>query len=73
MDFLILTDANTINTSKNTIAKLFFTLQQESQATIEAFKMNETMVNAYKFQATVVKKNYKIKDSYPLNAINHMP
>lgn len=42
-------------------------------AAIEGFKMNETMVNAYKFQVTVVKKKYKIKDSYPLNTINHMP
>ena len=69
MNSLILTDDEL---SVKIIAKLFFSSQQESQAAIEGFRISETMVNGYKFQVTVVKKFYKVKDSYPLNTINQI-
>ena len=51
------------------LKELFKTLflHLESKAAIEWFKWNEMIVNPEKCQAIVVKKNSKIKDSYPLN------
>ena len=52
---------------KKTIENLISTLEEESQAAIEWFKMNEMIVNPDKFQAIIIKKNSNMKDSYPLN------
>ena len=60
-------DDNTISAAENTIEKLISTLEQDSQAAIDWFKINEMIVNPDKFQATVVKKNCRMKDSYALN------
>ena len=60
-------DDNTISTAEKTIENLISTLEEESQAAIEWFKMNEMIVNPDKFQAIIIKKNSKMKDSYPLN------
>ena len=60
-------DDNTITVAERTIENLISTLETESQATIEWFKLNEMIVNPQKFQTIVVKKNAKMKDSYPLN------
>ena len=60
-------DDNTISAAEKTIENLTFTLKTESQAAIEWFKLNEMIVDPEKVQAIVVKKNAKIKDSYPLN------
>ena len=43
------------------------TSEEESQVAIEWFKLNEMIVNRDKFQAIIIKKNSKMKDSYPLN------
>ena len=50
-------DDNTISAAENTIEKLISTLEQDSQATIDWFKIDEMIVNSDKFQAIVVKKN----------------
>ena len=63
-------DDNTISTAENTIEKLISTLEQDSQAAIDWFKINEMIVNPDKFQAIVVKKNCRMKDSYALNINN---
>ena len=55
-DLLSFTDDNTINGAERTIENLISTLEIESQATIEWFKLNEMIVNPEKFQAIVVKK-----------------
>ena len=60
-------DDNTISAAEKTIENLILTLKTESQAAIEWFKLNKMIVDPEKFQAIVVKKNAKIKDSYPLN------
>ena len=52
------TDDNTISTAENTIEKLISTLEQDSQAAINWFKVNETNVNLDKFQAIPVMKNW---------------
>ena len=51
------TDDNTISTAENTIEKLISTLEQDSQAAIDWFKVNEINVNLDKFQAIPVMKN----------------
>ena len=61
---------NTISATENTIEELVSTLEKESQAAIDWFVSNEMIVNPDKFQAIVVKRNNKMKDSYSLN-INH--
>ena len=66
-DLLNFADENTITAAERTIENLLFTLETESQATIEWFKLNEMIVNPEKFPAIVVKKIAKMKDSYPLN------
>ena len=58
---------NTIGTAENTIEELISTLEKESQAAIDWFVSNEMIVNPDKFQAIVVKRNNKMKDSYSLN------
>ena len=60
-------DDNTITAAERTIESLLSTLETESQAAIECVKLNEMIVNPEKFQTIVVKKNAKMKDSYPLN------
>ena len=55
-------DNNTISASENTIEKLISILEQDSQAAIYWFKINEMIVNPDKFQAIVVMKNCRIKD-----------
>ena len=52
------TDDNTISTAENTIEKLISTLEQDSQAAINWFKVNEINVNLDKFQAIPVMKNW---------------
>ena len=52
------TDDNTISTAENTIEKLISTLEQDSQAAIDWFKINEINVNLDKFQAIPVMKNW---------------
>ena len=66
-DLLNFADDNTISAAEKTIENLISTLEEESQAAIEWFKMNEMIVNPDKFQAIIIKKNSKMKDSYPLN------
>ena len=60
-DLLTFADNNTISAAENTIEKLISTLEKDSQAAW--FKINEMIVNPGKFQAIVVKKNCRIKDS----------
>ena len=66
-DLFNFADDNTIGAAERTIEDLISILETESQAAIEWFKLNEMIVNPEKFQAIVVKKNAKMKDSYPLN------
>ena len=58
-------DDNTISAAERTTENLVFTLETENQAAIEWFELNEMIVNPAKFQAIVVRKNAKMKDSYP--------
>ena len=53
--------------TENTTKKLISTLGKESQAPIHWFVSNEIIVNPDRFQAIVVKRNNKMKDSYSLN------
>ena len=53
--------------AENAIEKLINTLEKESQAAIGWFVSNEVIANPDNFQGIVVKKNNKMKDSYPLN------
>ena len=66
-DLLNFADDNTISTAERTIENFLSTLETEGQAAIEWFKLNEMIVNPEKFQAFVVKKNAKMKESYSLN------
>ena len=66
-DMLNFADDNTISAAEKTMENLISTLEEESQAAIEWFKMNDMIVNPDKFQAIIIKKNSKMKDSYPLN------
>ena len=50
---------HTITTAERTIEKLISTLETQSQATIEGFKLNEMIVSPEKCQAIVVKKMLK--------------
>ena len=63
-------DDNTISADENTVEKLISTLEQDSQAAIDWFKIYGIIVNPDKFQATVVKKNCRMKDCYALNINN---
>ena len=47
--------------------ELISTLEKEIQAAIDWFVSNKIIVNPEKFQAIVVKRNNKTKDSYSLN------
>ena len=60
-------DDNTKVAAERTIENPISTLEAESQAAIEWFKLNEVIVNPEKFQAIVGKKNAKMKYSYPLD------
>ena len=66
-DLLNFADDNTISAAENTVEKLISTLEQDSQTAVNWFKIMEMIVNPDRFQATVVKKNCRIKDSYALN------
>ena len=66
-DLLNFADDNTITAAERTIESHISTLETESQAATEWFKLNEMIVNPEKFQAIAVKKKAKMKDSYPLN------
>ena len=66
-DLLNFADDNTISAAERTIEILISTLETESQTAIKWFKLNEMIINPEKFQAIVVKKNAKMKNSYPLN------
>ena len=63
IDLLTFADNDTISAVENTIEKPIFALEKDSQATIAWFKINEMIVNPGKFQAIVVKKNCRMKDS----------
>ena len=63
-------DDNTISAAENTVEKPISALEQDSQAVIDWFKINEIIVNPDKFQVIVVKKNSRKKDSYALNINN---
>ena len=63
-------DDNTISAAENTVEKPISALEQDSQAAIDWFKINEIIVNPDKFQVIVVKKNSRKKDSYALNINN---
>ena len=67
MDLLNFAVTTTISAAKNTTEKLISTLEQESQAAIERFKINGIILNPNKFQAIVVKKNCIMKDFYAIN------
>ena len=69
-DLLNFAGDNTISTAERTTENPISTLGTESQATVQWFKLNEMIVNPEKLQVTVVKKNAKMKDSYPLNIHN---
>ena len=56
-----------MSAAENTIDKLNSTLEKESQAATDWFVSNEMIVNPDIFQAIVVKRNNKMKDSYSLN------
>ena len=60
-------DDNTISVAENTIEGLISTLEKESQADINWFVSNKIIINPDIFQAMVVEKNNKMKDSYSLN------
>ena len=66
-ELLNFADDNTISAAENTIEETIKTLEKESQSAIDWFVSNEMIVNSDKFQATVVKRNTKMKDSYSLN------
>ena len=67
MDLLNFAVTTTISAAENTTEKLISTLEQESQAAIERFKINGIILNPNKFQAIVVKKNCIMKDFYAIN------
>ena len=69
-DLLHFADNNTVCAAENTKEKLISTLEQDSQAAIDWFKINEMIVNPDKFQAIVINKNCRKKDSYALNINN---
>ena len=60
-------DHNTISVAENTIEGLISTLEKESQAAINWFVSNKIIINPDIFQAMVIEKNNKMKDSYSLN------
>ena len=69
-DLLNFADDNTISAAEDIIKKPISTLDQDSQAAIDWFKINEMIANPDKFQAIVIKKNCGAKDSYALNINN---
>ena len=48
IDLLKFADDNTISAAENTIENLISTLEQDSQAAIDWFKINELIVNSEK-------------------------
>ena len=59
-----------ISAAENTIEKLISISEQDSQAAIGWFKINEIIVNLDKFEVIADKKNCRMKDSYNLNINN---
>ena len=71
-ELLNFSNDNTISTAENTreiIEKPVFLLEQDSQAAIDWFKINEMIVNSDKFQAIVFKENCRMKDSHALKLL----
>ena len=66
-ELLNFADDNTISAAENTIEELISTLEKEIQAATDWFVSKEMAFNPDKFQAIVVKRNNKMKDSYSLN------
>ena len=66
-ELLNFADDNTICAAENTSEELISSFEKESQAAIDWFVSNKTIVNSDKFQAIVVKRNNKMKDSNLLN------
>ena len=63
-------DDNTITATRNTLTGLLETLEQESESAVSWFRQNEMIVNAVKFQATILnKKENKVK--YKLTVDNN--
>ena len=60
-------DDNTISAAENTSEELMSTLEKESQVVIDWFVSNKMIVNSDKFQAIVVTRHNKMKDTYSLN------
>ena len=64
-------DDNIISAVENIIENLISSLEQDSQAAFDWFKINEMIVNSdKKIQAIVVTKNCRMKDSCILNISN---
>ena len=66
-ELLNFADDNIISVAENTIEELLSILEKESQAAIDWFVSNKMIENPDKFQAIVVKRNNKMKDSSSLN------
>ena len=66
-ELLNFADDSTISAAENTIEELISTLEKEIQAATDWFVSKEMAFNPDKFQAIVVKRNNKMKDSYYLN------
>ena len=66
-ELLNFADDNTISAAENAIEELISILEKESQEAIDWFVSNEMIATPDKFQAIVVKRNNKMKDSYSLN------
>ena len=49
-------DDNTITATRNALTGLLETLEQESESAVSWFKQNEMIVNAVKFQVTILNK-----------------
>ena len=63
-------DDNAITTTCNTLAALLKNLEQESESAVGWFKQNEMIVNAAKFQATILNKK-ESEAKYKLTIDNH--
>ena len=66
-ELLNFADDNIISVAENTIEEIISILEKESEAAIDWFVSNEMIENPDKFQAIVVKRNNKMKDSSSLN------
>ena len=53
-----------ISAAENTFKEIISTLEKESLAATDWFVSNKMIVNPNKFQAIIVKRKNKMKDSY---------